>query len=73
MLWGEWSVLMKQCSDLEYPHAGASESGAQTDRAELLTAIEKGEEAIKEGRMLSHEEARERMSRWLRDESLGEA
>lgn len=64
---------MKQCSDLEYPHAGASESGAQTDRAELLTAIEKGEEAIKEGRMLSHEEARERMSRWLRDESLGEA
>lgn len=34
-------------------------------RIELLEGIAKGEKAIFEGRIISHDEARTRMSRWL--------
>jgi len=64
---------MPQFSDSKSLRTKSAGEREQTYRDELLTAIEKGEEAIKEGGMLSHEEARERMSRWLRDESQGEA
>lgn len=35
-------------------------------RMTLLEGIARGERAIEEGRTLSHEEAKSRMSRWLR-------
>lgn len=38
---------------------------AMTARIALLEGIAKGEKAIDEGRVLSHEEAKLRMSRWL--------
>lgn len=38
---------------------------SMTSRIQLLEGIAKGEKAIQEGRTLSHEEARTRMSRWL--------
>ena len=34
-------------------------------RIELLEGIAKGEKAISEGRVVSHEDAKTRMSRWL--------
>lgn len=34
-------------------------------RIQLLEGIAKGEKAVFEGRVVSHEEARNRMSRWL--------
>lgn len=36
------------------------------DRMTLLEGIARGERAIEEGRTLSHEEAKSKMSRWLR-------
>lgn len=38
---------------------------AMQHRLRLLEGIAKGEKAIQEGRVLSHEEAKSRMSRWL--------
>ena len=38
---------------------------SMTSRLELLEGIAKGEKAIQEGRVLSHEQAKTRMSRWL--------
>jgi prevent-host-death family protein len=38
---------------------------AMTARIGLLEGIAKGEKAIEEGRVLSHEVAKRRMSRWL--------
>ena len=35
-------------------------------RMKLLEGIARGERAVEEGRTLSHEEARARMSRWLK-------
>ena len=35
-------------------------------RVKLLEGIARGERAIEEGRVVSHEEARSRMSRWLK-------
>jgi predicted transcriptional regulator len=64
---------MTQYSDSKSSRAESLCSIAQTDRDELLAEIEKGEKAIHEGRTLSHEEAKKRMSRWLREESAGEA
>lgn len=58
---------MSQFSDSKSLRTKSAGEREQTYRDVLLAEIEKGEEAIKEGRMLSHEEARERMSRWLRD------
>ncbi|MFC5455831.1 type II toxin-antitoxin system Phd/YefM family antitoxin [Prosthecobacter fluviatilis] len=37
-----------------------------TRRLDLLEGIARGERAIEEGRIVSHAEARERMSRWLK-------
>ncbi|PJK08499.1 type II toxin-antitoxin system prevent-host-death family antitoxin [Lysobacteraceae bacterium NML120232] len=39
---------------------------AQQKRMALLEGIARGELAIAEGRTLSHEQAKERMSRWLK-------
>lgn len=39
---------------------------AMEKRMALLEAIARGERAIKEGRTLSHADARKRMARWLR-------
>ena len=36
------------------------------ERVALLEGIARGEQAIKEGRVLTHAEARERMARWLK-------
>jgi prevent-host-death family protein len=38
---------------------------AMESRIKLLEGIAKGEKAVFEGRTVSHEEARNRMSRWL--------
>ncbi len=38
---------------------------AMTVRLQLLEGIAKGEKAIQEGRVVSHVDARQRMSRWL--------
>jgi predicted transcriptional regulator len=35
-------------------------------RIKLLEGIARGERAIEDGRVLSHEEAKSRMSRWLK-------
>ena len=35
-------------------------------RVKLLEGIARGERAIEEGRIVSHEEAKSRMSRWLK-------
>ncbi|MES1945418.1 hypothetical protein PC39_14922 [Salinisphaera sp. PC39] len=35
------------------------------ERMQLLEGIARGERAVEEGRTLSHEEAKSRMSRWL--------
>ena len=36
------------------------------ERVKLLEGIARGERAIEEGRVVSHEEAKSRMSRWLK-------
>lgn len=36
------------------------------DRVRLLEGIARGERAIEDGRVVSHEEAKSRMSRWLK-------
>jgi prevent-host-death family protein len=36
------------------------------ERVKLLEGIARGERAIEEGRVISHEEAKSRMSRWLK-------
>ena len=36
------------------------------DRLSILEVIGRGERAFQEGRLFSHEQARQRMSRWLR-------
>jgi len=36
------------------------------DRIKLLEGIARGERAVEEGRIVSHEEAKSRMSRWLK-------
>ena len=36
------------------------------DRIKLLEGIARGERAVEDGRILSHEEAKSRMSRWLK-------
>ena len=64
---------MSQFSGSRSPHHKSADDREQTERAELLTAIEKGEKAIEEGRVLSQEKAKRMMSRWLRDESAREA
>lgn len=38
---------------------------AMESRIQLLEGIAKGEKAVFEGRLVSHEEAKKRMSRWL--------
>jgi predicted transcriptional regulator len=38
----------------------------EVQRAKLLAGIEEGERAVREGRVVSHEEAKQRMSRWLK-------
>jgi prevent-host-death family protein len=38
---------------------------AMHTRIELLEGIARGERAIEEGRVVSHEEAKKRMTRWL--------
>ncbi len=38
----------------------------EVQRAKLLAGIEEGEQAIREGRVVSHEEAKQRMARWLK-------
>ena len=35
-------------------------------RAKLMAGIEEGERAYQEGRVVSHEEAKRRMERWLK-------
>jgi len=39
---------------------------AMEERISLLEGIARGERAIEEGRTVSHEEAKERMKRWLK-------
>jgi len=39
---------------------------AMADRISLLEGIARGERAIEEGRTVSHKEAKEKMSRWLK-------
>ena len=36
------------------------------DRIKLLEGIARGERAVEDGRIISHEEAKSRMSRWLK-------
>ena len=38
----------------------------EIQRAKLLAGIEEGEQALAEGRVVSHEEAKQRMARWLK-------
>jgi predicted transcriptional regulator len=38
----------------------------EVQRAKLLAGIEAGERAIQEGRIVSHEEAQQRMAKWLK-------
>jgi len=38
----------------------------EVQRAKLLAGIEEGERAVREGRVVSHEEAKQRMARWLK-------
>jgi predicted transcriptional regulator len=38
----------------------------EVQRAKLLAGIEEGERAIAEGRVVSHEEAKHRMAKWLK-------
>ncbi|HEY5232281.1 MAG TPA: hypothetical protein VIK35_01935 [Verrucomicrobiae bacterium] len=38
----------------------------EVHRAKLLAGIEEGECAIEEGRVVSHEEAKRRMAKWLK-------
>ena len=52
------------------PEARQDEVAAQIleeiARAKLLTGLEEGERAYREGQVVSHEEARHRMERWLK-------
>ena len=38
----------------------------EIQRAKLLAGIEEGEQALAEGRVVSHDEAKQRMARWLK-------
>ena len=38
----------------------------EIQRAKLLAGIEEGERAVREGRVVSHEEAKQRMAKWLK-------
>jgi predicted transcriptional regulator len=38
----------------------------EIQRAKLLVGIEEGERAVREGRVISHEEAKQRMAKWLK-------
>jgi hypothetical protein len=38
----------------------------EIQRAKLLDGIEEGELAVREGRVISHEEAKQRMAKWLK-------
>lgn len=44
----------------------ASSFEAMQQRITLLESIARGERAIEEGRLLSHNDARKRMARWLK-------
>ena len=39
---------------------------SMVERIELLEGIARGEQAIEQGRVVSHQEAKKRMKRWLR-------
>ena len=38
----------------------------EIQRAKLFAGIEEGERAMREGRVVSHEEAKQRMAKWLK-------
>jgi predicted transcriptional regulator len=38
----------------------------EIQRAKLLAGIEEGECAVREGRVVSHDEAKQRMAKWLK-------
>lgn len=60
------SILMAERGKPSAYLLGVADFEHMVNRMKILEGIARGEQALREGRVISHEDAKERMAKWLK-------